>query len=108
MPLPYVTDANFADEVMASPTPVLVDFTATWCGPCRMLSPILESIAADATMSAKIRIVKVDIDKSQGLAAKHGIGAVPTMLFFKGGQQVDKIVGLKQIADIKRVIERLA
>lgn len=103
MSLQQVTEATFDNEVLASSLPVLVDFTATWCGPCRMLGPLLEKIAEGMP---EVRIVKVDIDRSGPLASKYGVMAVPTMLFFRGGKQIDKLVGLKSDAEIRRAIQR--
>jgi thioredoxin 1 len=105
MPLPQVTDGTFQEAVLNSATPVLVDFTATWCAPCRVLGPILEQIAAETT---KVGIVQADIDSNRTIAVKYGIMALPTMLFFKGGQPVRKSVGLRTSADIRKMIDEVA
>jgi thioredoxin 1 len=86
-----VNEQNFPTEVLNSPTPVLVDFQATWCGPCRMLAPVLEQIAGD--YQGRLRFVKVDIDQSPGLASKYRITGVPSLLLFENGGVVDQIVG---------------
>lgn len=85
-------DANFESEVLKADLPVLVDFTATWCGPCRALAPIVEKIADDFVGKAKVG--KLDIDDSRQIAQKFGIRSVPTVMIFRGGQKVGQQVGL--------------
>jgi thioredoxin 1 len=87
-----LTDANFDHEVLQSKEPVLVDFTATWCGPCKMLAPIVEKIA-DETVG-KYKVGKLDIDDAPNVAKKYQIKGVPTIMVFKGGQQAGQHVGL--------------
>tara|TARA_B100000929_G_C15349083_1_gene366863 strand:+ start:270 stop:587 length:318 start_codon:yes stop_codon:yes gene_type:complete len=84
-------DSNFEAEVLNSETPVVVDFSATWCGPCQQLSPIIDELAGD--YEGRVKVGKVDIDKAQSTAATYGIMAVPTVLYFKGGEKVDQDVG---------------
>ena len=86
-----VNDSNFDELVIKSDKPVLVDFWAEWCGPCRMISPIMEEISHE--FSEKALIVKCDVDKSPGVAAKYSIRNIPTILFFKDGKIADKQVG---------------
>ena len=99
------TDANFEAEVLKSAVPVLVDFTATWCGPCQQLKPIVEELAKD--FAGRVKMGKLDIDSSQGVPVKYGIMAVPTIMLFKGGREVQKITGLKPKADLRKRIEAL-
>lgn len=86
-----VTDSSFDTDVMNSSTPVLVDFWAEWCGPCKAIGPKLEEIAQE--MGAKIKIAKMDVDANQESAAKFGIRSIPTMILFKGGKPVGQIMG---------------
>ena len=85
------TDANFEDEVLNSDQPVLVDFWATWCGPCRTIAPTIEKLAADYDGRAKV--VKLDVDNNPQTAMKYGIRSIPSLLFFKDGRPVDQMVG---------------
>jgi thioredoxin 1 len=87
-----LTDTNFDTEVLQSQEPVLVDFTATWCGPCKVLAPIVEKVAEEA--GGKYKVAKVDIDDAPGVTQRYGIRGVPTVLVFKGGQKVDQHVGI--------------
>jgi thioredoxin 1 len=88
------TDANFESEVLNSPVPVLVDFWAEWCMPCRMLTPTIDAIASETAGKAKVG--KVNVDHHQGVAVKFGIQSIPTVMLFKNGQMVKKWVGVVQ------------
>ena len=95
-----VTDATFEDEVLKSDKPVLVDFWAAWCGPCRQIAPSLEAIAAEH--SEQLTIVKLNIDENPANAAKYGVMSIPTLNVYKGGEVVKTIVGAKPKAAIER------
>jgi thioredoxin 1 len=101
-----VTQANFTTEVLQSAQPVLVDFWAEWCGPCKMLAPILDELAEE--YNGRVRIGKVNIDEFQELAAQYGIRSIPTLLIFKQGQVAEQLVGLRSKRDLKASFDRLA
>jgi thioredoxin 1 len=86
-----ITDANFENEVVNSDIPVLIDFWAVWCGPCKLIAPTVEEIAND--YQGKVKVGKLDVDNNQMVATKFGIRSIPTLLIFKGGKIVDQIVG---------------
>ena len=100
-----LTQENFAAEVLKSTTPVLVDFWAEWCGPCKMIAPVLDELATE--YEGRVRIGKVNIDEQQQLAAEYGVRAIPTLLLFHKGQVADQMVGLRSKRDLKAGLDRV-
>ena len=102
-----VTDSTFEEMVVNSKTPVLVDFWATWCGPCKMIAPVLEEIATE--MDGKLVIGKLDVDVNQDTAMAFGVMSIPTLLLFKNGEPVDRIVGFQPKPQLlKRIASHFA
>ena len=101
-----LTQDNFEKEVLQSTTPVLVDFWAEWCGPCKMIAPLLDELADE--YSGKVKIGKVNIDEQQELATKYGIRAIPTLLLINKGQVAEQMVGAKSKRDLKASLDRVA
>ena len=99
-----VTDATFAAEVERSPVPVLVDLWAPWCGPCHMLAPVIDQIAAE--MAGRVRVAKLNVDENPRTAGRFAVQGIPTLLVMKGGQEVDRIVGVQPKPEIVRRLER--
>jgi thioredoxin 1 len=102
--LKEVTDASFEQEVLKSDKPVLVDFWAEWCGPCRMLTPTVEAVAEKFKDSAAV--VKVNVDDNPATAGTYGIRGIPTLIVFKGGKEVERVVGATGKDSISRMLER--
>jgi thioredoxin 1 len=101
-----LTEQNFAQEVLNSPAPILVDFWAEWCGPCKMIGPVLDELADE--YAGRVRIGKINVDEHQPLAAQYGVRAIPTLLIFKQGQVAEQIVGAKRKPELKASLDRVA
>jgi thioredoxin 1 len=102
--LVHVTDKTFASEVLSSDVPVLVDFWATWCGPCRSISPIVEELAKE--FSGRVKVTKLNVDESPATPTQYGVRGIPTLILFKGGKIFDQIVGAVPKARLKALIEK--
>ncbi|HEY1647635.1 MAG TPA: thioredoxin [Terracidiphilus sp.] len=100
-----VNDANFDQEVLQSDVPVLVDFWAVWCGPCKAIAPIVDSVAS--TYAGKLKVVKVNVDQNGATPSRYGIRGIPALLFFKGGKVADQIVGYVPQSVIEEKVQRV-
>mgnify|MGYP001572110281 CR=1 FL=1 len=98
-----VTDATFDQEVLQSEKPVLVDFWASWCSPCKMIAPILDQVAAEK--SDKLKVVKLNVDENPGKATEFGVMSIPTLILFKGGKAAERFVGYMPKSQLERQIE---
>jgi len=99
----HFTDLNFKKEVLESELPVLVDFWAAWCGPCKMIAPLIDELAKE--YAGKMKIGKVDVDTNPKIATKYGVMSIPTIIFFKNGKVMNQLVGAVNKPDLKRKIE---
>ena len=99
-----VTDESFKDDVLESDVPVLVDFWAPWCGPCRMVAPVVDEIAEQ--YDGQIKVVKLNTDENPQVASKYGIRSIPTLMIFKGGQRVDMVVGAVPKTTLANTLEK--
>ena len=100
-----VTDASFAADVERSPLPVVLDLWAPWCGPCRMVAPVVEEIAKE--MAGRVRVGKLNVDENPATAARFNVQSIPTLLILKAGQEVDRIVGAQPKAEIARHLQQM-
>jgi thioredoxin 2 len=101
-----VTDATFAEEVERSPVPVLLDLWAPWCGPCRMIAPVLESLASE--WAGRVRIAKLNVDENPATASRFNARSIPLLVVIKDGREVDRIVGVQPRGEIERRLQRVA
>ncbi len=101
-----INSANFSKEVESSDMPVFIDFWASWCGPCRLMSPVFEELSKD--YEKKIKFAKLNVDESQDIAARYGVMSIPTLVLFNKGTEVDRIVGFTPKPALKAKIEALA
>lgn len=101
-----VTDASFANEVERSPLPVLVDMWAAWCGPCRMLAPVIDQLASE--LAGRVRVAKLNTDENPMTASRFGVRSIPTLLVFRDGREIDRIVGAQSKAEILRRLQAVA
>lgn len=99
-----VNDANFSTEVEGSPLPVLLDLWASWCGPCRMVAPVLEELAKE--MAGRVRVAKLNVDENPATATRFQARSIPTLLVLKGGKEIERIVGAQPKTEIVRVLQR--
>ena len=97
------TSANFDSEVLGAGVPAVVDFFATWCGPCKMMAPVIETLAGE--YDGKAVIGKLDVDENEDIAARYGVMTIPTVIFFKNGELVTKTVGVQSKAALKKIID---
>ena len=100
-----VSDSDFADQVLQSDTPVLVDFWAEWCGPCRVLGPVIETLSQE--YDGKVKVAKVDVDANQQVAMQFGIRSIPTVMLFDKGQIVDTIIGVRPKSDYENSLKKV-
>lgn len=98
-----ITDTNFDSEVMKSPQPVLIDFWAPWCGPCRMIAPVVEELAGE--YSGSVKVGKINIDDNPNAAMNYGVSSIPTLMVFKNGEVVDRFVGVQPKSRLQQALD---
>ena len=102
MAILHASATNFENEVLQCPQTVLVDFYADWCGPCKMLTPVIDEIAAE---HPEVKVVKLNVDNAPEIASRYGVMSIPTVIVFRGGQEVDRLIGLTGKEQLRRLIE---
>jgi len=98
-----VTDQNFETEVLQGPVPVVVDFWAEWCGPCKFVAPVLDELAVE--YDGRVKVTKLNVDENPSMSARFQVRSIPTILFFKDGEMVDQVIGAASKADLKKRFE---
>ena len=97
-------DTNFKDFISTSPTPVLVDFWADWCGPCKMIAPVVEEVATE--YQGKVQVAKLNVDQNRSITGELKINSIPTLIVFKGGAEADRFVGFKTKKELKTILDK--
>ncbi len=100
-----INDSSFKSEVTDSQMPVLVDFWAPWCGPCKMVAPVLEELAKE--YEGKVKVVKLNIDENQGTATEYGVRSIPTLILFKDGKECERMIGVQSKDNLKQMIDKV-
>ena len=100
-----INDSSFKSEVTDSQMPVVVDFWAPWCGPCKMVAPVLEELAKE--YEGKVKVVKLNIDENQGTATEYGVRSIPTLILFKDGKECERMIGVQSKDNLKQMIDKV-